>query len=109
MQMEGLTKPGMDFKAFPGGAEPWDWSKTRTRHRPGIQVSDVQDLLGRGATSIVLSLGMHARLVVANETLDYLAAQNVAVRVAPTPDAVAIYNSLAEAGERVGALFHSAC
>jgi hypothetical protein len=52
---------------------------------------------------------MHARLVVANETLDYLAAQNVAVRVAPTPDAVAIYNSLAEAGERVGALFHSAC
>ncbi|MEJ3744749.1 Mth938-like domain-containing protein [Actinomycetes bacterium KLBMP 9797] len=107
MEVEGLA-PGKDFKLYPGGGRPWDWSETGTRHRPGIQPDDVTELLDRGATTVVLSRGMDLQLEVDPRTLAVLAERGVTVRVAETTEAVEIYNELA-ASTAVGGLFHSTC
>ncbi|KAJ2974681.1 hypothetical protein NQ176_g5928 [Zarea fungicola] len=108
MEIQGF-KPGKDFKTYPGGARAWDWSESGTRHSPGIQVGDVQELVDKGATTIVLSRGMHMKLGVDGKTLEFLAANKIAVHVAETREAVAIYNELVEKGEAAGGLFHSTC
>src|SRR4029077_14646613 len=41
--------PFKDAKVFPGGAREWDWRDTGTRHVPGIQPADVQELIEHGA------------------------------------------------------------
>jgi hypothetical protein len=61
-----------DAKLFPGGAREWDWRETGTKHTPGIQPADVRELLGHGATTIVLSQGMLKRLGICPETLELL-------------------------------------
>ncbi|TDC58161.1 hypothetical protein E1281_02125 [Actinomadura sp. KC345] len=107
MEVEGLA-PGKDFKLFPGGGRPWDWSEHGTRHSPGIQPADVRELLDHGSTVIVLSRGMELRLQTMPETLELLADHEVAVHVEETTAAVALYNTLAETTP-VGGLFHSTC
>ena len=107
LEVEGHG-PFKDAKLFPGGAEEWDWGETGTRHTPGIQPADVEDLLSRGATVVVLSLGMRERLQVCPETLDLLKARGIPAQVLPTAEAVQVYNDLAEK-EKVGGLFHSTC
>lgn len=97
-----------DAKLFPGGGRAWDWSETGTRHDPGIQPADVQELLDHGATAIVLSRGMDLQLRVAPATLALLEERGVTVYVAQTRDAVRAYNELA-AHTPVGGLFHSTC
>ena len=72
MEIEGIGT-GKDFKLYPGGGREWDWNETGTRHSPGIQPADVEELLAHGATVVVLSLGMNRRLQVGPGTLDYLA------------------------------------
>ena len=37
-----------DAKLFPGGAREWDWNETGTRHEPGVQPADVEELLEHG-------------------------------------------------------------
>ncbi|OAQ59726.1 hypothetical protein VFPPC_03933 [Pochonia chlamydosporia 170] len=108
IEIEGVDA-GKDFKVFPGGARPWDWSETGTRHQPGIQVADVQELLDKGATTVVLSRGMHLKLHVDASTHEFLEGKNITVHVAETREAVNIYNSLAQDGTLVGGLFHSTC
>lgn len=107
MEVEGLGT-GKDFKLFPGGGRPWDWRETGTQHLPGIQPSDVAELLDAGATVIVLSRGMARALRTRRDTLELLRARGVAVHVEETRAAVALYNRLAET-EAVGGLFHSTC
>jgi len=107
MEVEGLGI-GKDFKLYPGGGRAWDWSETGTRHVPGIQPADVEELLDRGATTVVLSLGLDQALQVDPRTVDLLAARSIAVYVAETRDAVKRYNELADT-EAVGGLFHSTC
>jgi hypothetical protein len=107
MQVEGLGA-GKDFKLYPGGGRAWDWAETGTRHSPGIQPADVEELLAREATTVVLSQGMNKRLRVPAATRRYLEQRAVAVHVAETLEAVRIYNDLAE-GEPVAGLFHSTC
>ncbi|MCX4716878.1 Mth938-like domain-containing protein [Streptomyces virginiae] len=107
IEAEGLA-PGKDIRLHPGGGRPWDWSDHGTRHDPGIQPQEVRELLDLGVTAVVLSQGMESRLGVAPETLEVLRAAGVEVHVAPTPEAVEIYNRLAQGG-RVGGLFHSTC
>jgi hypothetical protein len=107
MEVEGLSR-GKDFKLYPGGGRPWDWRETGTRHVPGIQPADVEELLAHGARVIVLSRGMHQALQVCAETLDLLRDRGIEVHVAETREAVALYNRLAES-EAVGGLFHSTC
>jgi len=107
MEIEGIGT-GKDFKLYPGGGREWDWNETGTRHSPGIQPADVEELLAHGATVVVLSLGMNRRLQVGPGMLDYLASRSVAAHVAETREAVKIYNDLAD-GVPVAGLFHSTC
>ena len=95
-------------KIFPGGAREWDWRETGTRHVPGIQPADVQELIDRGAKAVVLSRGVLERLQVCPETLDALAKSGIKVEVLQTEAAVERFNALRESVP-VGGLFHSTC
>lgn len=107
MEVEGLGT-GKDFKLYPGGGRKWDWSETGTRHVPGIQPSDVQELLDHGACVVVLSRGMQRALRTCPETLDLLEERGVEVHVEQTKTAVERYNELRKTMP-VGGLFHSTC
>src|SRR5260370_18016737 len=72
MEVEGLGA-GKDFKLYPGGGRAWDWAETGTRHSPGIQPADVEELVAHGAAIVVLSRGMNQRLQVDAATRRYLA------------------------------------
>jgi hypothetical protein len=100
--------PFKDAKIFPGGAREWDWRETGTRHVPGIQPADVQELIDRGAKAVVLSRGVWERLQVCPETLDALAKSGIEVAVLQNAAAVTRFNVLRESLP-VGGLFHSTC
>lgn len=108
MQIEGLGE-GKDFKLWPGGGREWDWSETGTRHSPGIQTADVEELVDNGAKIIILTRGMLRRLRTQDDTLDWLKDRKVQVEHLETRLARDRYNELAEAGQPVGGLFHSTC
>jgi hypothetical protein len=107
MEVEGLGA-GKDFKLYPGGGRAWDWAETGTRHSPGIQPADVEELVARGATAVVLSRGMNKQLRVPPDTRRYLDERSITVHVAETREAVRIYNDLA-GGTPVAGLFHATC
>ncbi|HET7272476.1 MAG TPA: Mth938-like domain-containing protein [Rubrobacter sp.] len=97
-----------DARLYPGGAEEWDWNETGTSHDPGIQPADVERLLERGATVVILSKGFHERLGVTPETLRMLELEGISTHVAQTEEAARLYDELRET-EKVGALIHSTC
>ena len=107
IEVEGHP-PFKDAKIFPGGAREWDWHETGTRHVPGIQPTDVHELMEHGAKAVVLSRGIWERLQVCPETLDILAKNGIAVEVLQTEAAVERFNELRECVP-VGGLFHSTC
>lgn len=97
-----------DAKLYPGGSRAWDWDETGTRHEPGIQPADVEELLDNGARVVVLSMGVHGRLRVPPETLRLLEDRKIPVHVLRTEEAVRAYNDLREKTP-VGGLFHTTC
>ena len=97
-----------DVKLWPGGGREWDWGETGTRHRPGIQPEDVEELVRHGAQTVILSRGQHRRLQVMPETLAWLRGKGLEAVVLPTVEAVERYNELRETTP-VGGLFHSTC
>jgi hypothetical protein len=108
VKVEGRRGPFKDAKLFPGGSREWDWGETGTRHEPGVQPADVEELLVRGAEVVVIAQGTNERLQVCPETFELLKKRGVRVHVLQTEAAVRLYNELAET-ERVGGLFHSTC
>ncbi len=100
---------GKDFKLWPGGGRKWDWRETDTHHVPGIQPTDVEELLDNGSQTVVLSRGMLLMLRTCQETLDLLEERHIPVQIAETKAAAEIYNGLVSSGEAVGGLFHSTC
>jgi hypothetical protein len=108
LEIEGLTAVFKDAKLYPGGARQWDWHETGTRHRPGIQPADVEELVARGARVVVLSRGMLGRLRIDPATLQELDRNRVGWHVLSTRKAVDLYNRLRET-EAVGGLFHTTC
>jgi hypothetical protein len=108
MEVEGLAT-GKDFKLWPGGGRPWDWAETGTRHDPGIQPADVDELLEHGGRVVVLSRGQALQLRTNPSTVELLHDRGVKVHVEETMAAVKLYNDLAEQGVPVGGLFHSTC
>lgn len=108
LKVEGQSQEFKDAKLYPGGAREWDWTETGTRHVPGIQPADVEELLEHGAREVILSRGRLRALQVKDETLEMLEERGVAVQVLPTSRAVERYNELA-AEKPVGALIHSTC
>ena len=57
LEVEDKSEPYKDAKLFPGGSREWNWRETGTNHVPGIQPSDVEELIDHGATVVVLSKG----------------------------------------------------
>lgn len=108
IEVDGQPASFKDAKCFPGGARAWDWNETGTRHRPGIQIADVEELIEHGAEVVVLAQGMHERLQVSQATLDWLDARGIVHHVLPTPEAVEQYNTL-RPDVPVGGLFHTTC
>ncbi len=108
MAIDGVGT-GKDFKLWPGGGRDWDWTETGTHHVPGIQPTDVEELLANGSQTIVLSRGMLLRLQTCSKTMSFLKAKGIDVHVTETKKAAQIYNDLAANGEAVGGLFHSTC
>ncbi len=109
LEVEGWDGQFKDAKLFPGGVREWDWSETGTSHEPGIQPADVEELLERGATVVVLSRGFDERLRVRRDTLRKLEERKVPVYVKRTEEAVRLYNELSKENDKVGALVHSTC
>lgn len=107
MTVEGVGT-GKDFKLYPGGGRAWDWSETGTRHKPGIQFADAQELIDRGSRVVVLSRGMELRLQTMPETIRQLEEHGIEVHVLETKAAAELYNRLAS-DTPVGGLFHSTC
>ncbi len=108
LEVEGVDAPFKDAKLFPGGARAWDWRETGTSHDPGIRPADLEELLERGATAVVLSRGFDERLGVTRDALRVLEERGVRAHVRQTEEAIRLYNELRET-ERVGALIHSTC
>jgi hypothetical protein len=109
LEVEGRSAPYKDAKLWPGGSRAWDWNETGTRHVPGVQLADVEELLQHGARTVVIGRGMHGRLDVSAETRAALAARGIDLHVAPTPEAVETYNRLRDEAPEVGALIHTTC
>jgi hypothetical protein len=107
LEVEGHP-PFKDAKIYPGGARKWDWAETGTRHNPGIQPADVDELIAHGAAVVVLSKGILKRLQVCPETLKLLADRGIDVEVLQTKAAVKRFNELRKTTP-VGGLFHSTC
>lgn len=97
-----------DVKLFPGGSRAWDWNETGTHHTPGIQPADVQELLDKGAETVVLSQGFHERLQVCRETEKLLDDYNIEYHILETGKAAEKYNELC-AHTNAAALIHSTC
>lgn len=103
-----LVNTYRDVRLWPNHEEGWDWSKTGTRHNPGVQIADLSDFIDK-VDIIVLSQGVDGVLQIKPETLEYLRKLNKKIIVALTPTAVAEYNKLAKQGQLVGALIHTTC
>ncbi len=97
-----------DVKLFPSGCREWNWRETGTEHSPGIQYSDVQELLDNGAKTVILSIGVLGRLKVQKVLIDKLETEGVVVNILKTKKAVKLYNELSKS-EKVGALIHTTC
>jgi hypothetical protein len=108
IEVEGIGSL-RDAKLWPGGGRAWDWDETGTRHRPGIQTSDVEELLAHDPEVVVLSRGRQRRLRVRADTLELLEARGVEVVNEETSAAIDAYNRFAAAGRRVAALIHTTC
>lgn len=108
LEVAGLGS-GKDFKLWPGGGIPWDWTLTGTSHRTGVKPADCRELLEAGCEIVVIGQGVFSRLAVPAETRDYLQKHNIALYAASTGKAVRRYNRLAEQRARVGGLFHTTC
>ena len=97
-----------DVKLFPGGCREWNWQETGTNHSPGIQYSDIRELLDNGANVIILSRGILGRLKVQEEVEEQLKLEGITVYILKTKEAVKLYNELSKS-EVVGALIHTTC
>lgn len=112
VRVEGRDGSGgtyKDVKLYPGGSRGWDWNETGTRHDPGIQPADVEELLEAGADVVVLGRGVYERLGVTDAVRRCLEEAGAEVHVLATPAAAERYEDLREAGRAVGALLHTTC
>lgn len=108
LDVEGLGTYG-DAKLWPGGGREWNWVETGTHHRPGIQPTDLEELLTFEPDIVVLSRGRELRLEVCPETLSLLRTRGVEVIVEETSVAISMYNDQVAGNRRVAALLHSTC
>lgn len=97
-----------DCMLWPTKHQNWDWSKTGTKHDPGIQIADLKEFID-SVDVVVLSQGMDLVLKVQPSIVEHIKKLKKEVHVAQSEKAVEIYNRLVDEGKRVGALIHSTC
>ncbi len=98
-----------DCKVWPGGAAEWDWRLTGTKHEPGIQPADIEEILEHGVEVMILSRGQKLLLKTSPETESLLTSRGIEYHVEETKRAVELFNELSQQGRRVGGVFHSTC
>jgi hypothetical protein len=98
-----------DARLAPGLVEEWDWNRTGTRHRPGIQIADLDDLIALSPDVVILSRGIDLVLQVPDVTVAWARERAAEVLVLQSAEAVERYNERVLAGARVVALIHSTC
>jgi len=98
-----------DCKVWPEGAKEWDWSITGTHHRPGIQPTDIEEILEQDVEVMILTRGIELMLHTCPETEHLLRSKGIEYHIEETNQAVALFNQLMQQGKRVGGIFHSTC
>lgn len=98
-----------DAKLWPGGGRGWDWRETGTAHHPGVQPTDVAELLSQGARTVIIGCGQNQRLAVMDETREVIENAGAKLEIYGSGKAVERFNAATENGEAVGALIHSTC
>ena len=98
-----------DCKVWPGVAKEWNWKLTGTQHVPGIQPSDIEEILNQNVEVMILSRGMQLVLRTCKETEELLKSRNIKYHIEETSKAVELFNKLTNEGKRVGGVFHSTC
>lgn len=98
-----------DAKIWFSGAKKWDWSETGTRHKPGIQPADGQELIDLGVTTLILSRGVDLVLQVPKKTITYFEDRGITVHTLQSTEAFQLFNKLSAQGEKIGILLHSTC
>jgi hypothetical protein len=107
--VDGHVHKFKDCKVWPSGAKVWDWRITGTRHRPGIQPADIQDIIDQGVEVMILSRGMQLMLHTCPETEQLLRSRGTEYHVEETGRAVELFNDFMRQGRKVGGVFHSTC
>jgi acyl-coenzyme A thioesterase PaaI-like protein len=108
IEIEGLGS-GRDWRLWPGGGGEWNWQVHDTGHWTGVAKEDVEELVERGATTVVLTTGRLGRLRVPRDLVDEYRQRGVRVIVVTTRPGISMYNELQRDGVAVGGLFHSTC
>ena len=107
--ISGRSYQYKDCLVWPGEAHEWNWNLTGTRHEPGIQFADIEEMLKHDLEVVILSQGMFNRLQVCPELKQILESKGIEYHIVDTKRAVELYNDLTRQGKRVGAAFHSTC
>jgi hypothetical protein len=109
IMLEGKHLTFKDCKLWPGGARSWDWGETGTEHKPGIQPSDIEEILNNGAEVVILGVGVFSRLKVCPETEKTLKERGIKYHILETNKATKLFNQLSKQGKKAGALIHTTC
>ncbi|XP_053827054.1 mth938 domain-containing protein isoform X3 [Vidua macroura] len=62
MKVKGCSTTYKDCKVWPGGSRTWDWRETGTNHSPGVQPADLEEVVKKGAKTVVIGRGMSEAL-----------------------------------------------
>lgn len=108
LKVEGLGS-GRDWRLWPGGGGEWNWQVHDTGHWSGVAKEDVEELVERGATTVVLTTGRLGRLRVSSGLVNEYRQRGVRLIVVTTRRGISLYNQLQRDGVAVGGLFHSTC
>jgi len=71
-----------------------------------VSEAEAKHLVEQGASTLLIGTGQYGALKLSDEAAAYLREQGCAVTLAPTPEAVKLYNA---ATEPVTAMFHLTC
>lgn len=110
--MDNTNKIYKDCRIWNNGSSSWDWSKTGTRHKPGIQFADLADLLCQYPDTeiIIFSSGMDKQLDIHPDTMKLVTEKypKVTIYRDDTKAAVKLYGELRKK-HTIIALLHSTC
>lgn len=108
----GFPKLFGDCKVTEYGVNKWDWKKTGTHHVPGIQISDLEDMM-KFVDHFILTTGMEDRLKIGDVTLKYLRENGKTWEILNTNKLQHRFNYLMNNKKRdigrIGVLIHTTC